>query len=155
VRRTADLARRHTPTHDHPATTPSRRTVALTAVATWSDQSKACEDGAMDQRLPQRVAENEALAREVNEAIERGQWPGEQGTDSAFRCECAVEDCNRLIELTPREYERVRADPRQFVVAPGHEQPKFETVVQAEAGYFVVRKRGEAGVQAQETDPRG
>jgi len=109
----------------------------------------------MDQRLPPRVAENEALARKVNEAIERGQWPGEDSAESAFRCECAVVDCNRLIELTPREYEGVRADPRQFVVARGHQRPEFETVVQTEPGYLVVQKRGEAGVRAQETDPRG
>jgi len=109
----------------------------------------------MEHRLPQRVAENEALARKVNEAIERGQWPGEAGADSAFRCECAVEECNRLIELTPRAYERVRADPRQFIVVRGHHRPEFETVVRVETGYLVVQKRGEAGVRAAELDPRG
>jgi hypothetical protein len=46
------------------------------------------------------VAANEALAREVNEAIERGQWPGEQHERAAFRCECARPDCNRLVEIS-------------------------------------------------------
>jgi hypothetical protein len=73
----------------------------------------------MDERLQGRVAGNEALFREVNEAIERGQWPGEEDSPAAFRCECARLDCNKLVSLTPREYERVRATPRRFLVIPG------------------------------------
>jgi hypothetical protein len=109
----------------------------------------------MDRAAADRIAENEALARQVNEAIERGQWPGENDAPSAFRCECARLDCNRLIELTPREYEHVRSDARQFVVVEGHERPDFETVLEAIRDYLVVQKRGEAGAQAQATDPRG
>jgi hypothetical protein len=109
----------------------------------------------MDRFLAHRIAENEALARQVNEAIERGQWPGEGGAPTAFRCECARLDCNRLIELTPREYEHIRADPRRFVVIGGHERPDFETVLEATRDYLVVQKRGEAGVHAEDTDPRG
>jgi hypothetical protein len=109
----------------------------------------------MDRPLADRIAENEALARRVNEAIERGQWPGEMDAPSAFRCECARLDCNRLIELTPREYERVRSDPRRFVVIAGHERPDFETILEATRDYLVVQKRGEAGAHAEATDPRG
>jgi hypothetical protein len=36
------------------------------------------------------VAANEALLREVNEAIERGQWPDEENEQVGFRCECAA-----------------------------------------------------------------
>jgi hypothetical protein len=109
----------------------------------------------MDRIPADRIAENEALARQVNEAIERGQWPGEDDAPSAFRCECARLDCNRLIDLTPREYEHVRADPRRFVVVEGHERRDFETVLDAKRDYLVVQKRGEAGARAEETDPRG
>jgi len=109
----------------------------------------------MDHTLAHRIAENEDLARKVNEAIELGQWPGERDVPSAFRCECARLDCNRLIELTPREYEHVRADPRRFVVVEGHQRPDFETVLEAKRDYLVVQKRGEAGAHAEETDPRG
>jgi hypothetical protein len=104
--------------------------------------------------IDELIACNEALAREVNEAIERGQWPGERDARTAFRCECARSDCNRLLELTPGAYERVRAHARRFIVSPGHERPEFETVVQTAAGYLVVEKRDEAGAVAAATDPR-
>ena len=101
------------------------------------------------------VAVNEATAREVNEAIERGQWPGEHDRRTAYRCECARADCNRLVRLTPQEYEGVRAHGRRFVLQPGHERPDVERVVQRAAGYVVVAKRGPAGSIADRTDPRG
>lgn len=95
------------------------------------------------------------MFRRVNEAIERGRWPGEEESESAFRCECADTDCNRMIELTSTEYERIRANPRRFVVLPGHEQPEIEEVVETAEGYVVVEKRGAAGRQATAEDPRG
>ncbi len=109
----------------------------------------------MDGNLQRLIAENEVRARAVNEAIERGQWPGERDVHSAFRCECAQAECNLLIELTPREYEDVRSDPRRFIVVRGHERAELETVVRAEPRYLVVQKRDEAGDLAEETDPRG
>jgi hypothetical protein len=101
-----------------------------------------------------RVAKNETVFREVNEAIERGQYPGEQDSPTAFRCECASLDCNGLVSLTPREYERVRSEPRRFVVLPGHELAEVETVVSKGDGYVVVEKRDEAGRLAEASDPR-
>jgi hypothetical protein len=108
----------------------------------------------MDRARDQIIAANEALSREVNEGIERGQWPGEEDRLSAYRCECAQADCNRMIELTPREYERVRAESRQFLVFPGHERPEVETVIEKTPGYLVIEKRGGAGAVADATDPR-
>jgi hypothetical protein len=108
----------------------------------------------MDEGLQRRVAGNEALLREVNEAIERGRWPGEEDSPTAFRCECARLDCNKLISLTPREYERVRATPRRFLEIPGHEVKGVETVVETGTGYIVVEKRDEAGRLAEARDPR-
>jgi len=107
----------------------------------------------VDREEGQRSA-NEMVLRQVNEAIERGQWPGDEAESSAFRCECAELDCNRLLELTPPEYERIRAHPRRFVIAPGHERPEVETVVERRPGYVVVEKRDEAGRLAQAADPR-
>lgn len=100
------------------------------------------------------AANNEVLDREVNEAIERGQWPGEQDVRAAFRCECTRPDCNRLLELTPREYEQVRAHSRRFIVYPSHERPDLETVVHTTPDYVVVEKRDEAGAVSEVTDPR-
>jgi hypothetical protein len=108
----------------------------------------------MEEEHQGRVAKNETLFREVNEAIERGRWPGEQDSPAAFRCECASLDCNGLVSLTPREYERVRRRPRQFVVLPGHQIPDVETVVSASEGFVVVEKRDEAGRLAEASDPR-
>jgi hypothetical protein len=107
----------------------------------------------MDREQLHRAA-NEMVLRQVNEAIERGQWPGEDTEPSAFRCECASLDCNRLLEITHNAYEAVRADPRSFVVAPGHEQPDVETVIETHPAYVVVEKRDEPGRLAQATDPR-
>ena len=100
------------------------------------------------------MAANEGLARRINEAIEGGQWPGEHGERTAYRCECAQLDCKRTVELTPAEYEQVRAHPQRFLVLPGHERPEVETVIEATPAYVVVEKGGDAGAVAETTDPR-
>jgi hypothetical protein len=102
----------------------------------------------------QRAAANEATIRDVNEGIERGQWPGDEDTPVGFRCECARLGCNQLVELTVREYERIRSHPRRFVVLRGHELPDVETVVEAREGYIIVEKRNQAGEVAEALDPR-
>ncbi len=107
-----------------------------------------------DEGLQRRLAANETVFREVNEGIERGQWPGEDREPVGFRCECARLGCNLLVELTLGEYERVRAHPRRFMMVPGHEIPEVETVIEQRPGYVVVQKREEAGDQAAATDPR-
>ena len=102
----------------------------------------------------EQVARNEAIFREVNESIEAGRWPGEEGAQIAFRCECSRLGCTVLIGLSRDEYESVRSHPRRFLVAPGHERPEDETVVERRAGHLVVEKREQAGEVAKETDPR-
>jgi hypothetical protein len=101
-----------------------------------------------------RAATNEAVIRDVNEGIERGQWPGDEDTPAGFRCECARLGCNRLVELTVREYEHIRSHPRRFVVVPGHEMTDVETVVATRPGYVIVEKLDQAGQAAEQTDPR-
>jgi hypothetical protein len=108
----------------------------------------------MERGAKARTAANEATFREINEAIERGQWPGEEHEPVGFRCECAQLGCNQLLELTIAEYEDIRAHPRRFLVSPGHVRPSLEVVVGTRPEYVVVEKRGEAGEVAEETDPR-
>jgi hypothetical protein len=108
----------------------------------------------MDEEHQRRLASNESVFREVNEGIERGQWPGEEARPVGFRCECARLGCNLLVELKLADYERIRADPRHFLMVPGHEMPEVETVVERGDGYLVVEKRDEAGAHAEDTDPR-
>jgi hypothetical protein len=53
------------------------------------------------------------------------------------------------------EYERVREDARHFLVAPGHEIPDVEVVVERNEAYYVVEKSApDAERVAEATDPR-
>jgi hypothetical protein len=108
----------------------------------------------VDERSELRLAANEAVLREVNEAIERGLWPGEEDARANFRCECSRLECAVFVSLAPRDYERIRADSRRFVIMPGHENPAIDTVVEQTSDYVVVEKRGEAGQLAEASDPR-
>ena len=109
----------------------------------------------MEGKKQRRAAANEATIRDVNEGIERGQWPGEEDMPVAFRCECARLGCNRLVELSVHEYEEVRAHPKRFVVVPGHELPDSERVIEATPRYLIVEKQNQAGEVAEAHDPRG
>ena len=101
----------------------------------------------------QRRTQNEAMSRVANEAIEEAEAGGD-GSPIAFLCECTRRDCYRTIELTPGEYERVRANPRRFVVVPGHESRDIESVVATGTGYLVVEKQGTPGALAEAEQPR-
>ncbi len=107
----------------------------------------------MDDATLERIGRNQALYREVNEAIERGLWPGD-GDTAQFRCECALLECNAVLTLSVEDYERIRQHARRFFVAPGHEIPAAEDVVERGPGWAVVEKRGQAAVVAESTDPR-
>ena len=102
----------------------------------------------------ERLGANEAVFREINEGIERGQWPGEETAPVSFRCECAQLGCNELVELTVNEYETVRENPRRFIVLAGHERLGAEVVVERRPGYLIVEKVDQAGTTAEQTDPR-
>jgi hypothetical protein len=100
------------------------------------------------------ITHHQGLNREVNEAIERGLWPGETHGRIRFRCECGQADCNEFIELTTELYERVRQDGRRFVVMPGHLGRQGDIVIERGRGYVVVQKRGLPAAEAEASDPR-
>ncbi|MEA2196837.1 MAG: hypothetical protein QOJ25_888 [Solirubrobacteraceae bacterium] len=108
----------------------------------------------MEGEVERRIAANEARFRRVNEAISRGQWPGEADESVGFRCECGTLGCSGLLELTSLEYQRIRTNPRRFVVLPGHQHEDVEKVVETRPTYLVVEKTDEAGEVAEATDPR-
>jgi hypothetical protein len=108
----------------------------------------------MNDESERRLARNEALFRETNEAIERGQWRDDPGKLVRFRCECSRLDCNEAVGVTLARYEEVRQSPRRFMLAVGHEIPEIETVVSREDDYVIVEKRSAAGETAEATDPR-
>lgn len=103
----------------------------------------------------ERLARNESLFREVNERIRDA---GEQFRDSPeqeyeFFCECPDVACVERVALTLAEYEEIRQDPRRFLVAPGHDVPEIEHVVEEEPA-TIVEKDGPAGAIAVQLDPR-
>jgi len=102
----------------------------------------------------ERVAQNEVSAREVNESIqELDTRPASSFIHVA--CECGLEDCDRVLAITKPVYERVRSDPRQFVILPPHLISEDEDVVQQSDGFLIVAKRrGTPEDIAVRTDPR-
>lgn len=100
----------------------------------------------------ERAGRNEALFREVNENIAKleTRLPGVSETMPAI-CECARPKCTTQIEIRLDEYTDVRAHPDRFIVAPGHEEPSVEHVVEQRTGYRVVEKEGAAAVAADAT----
>lgn len=109
----------------------------------------------MDDAQQRRVSQNEATCRSINEAIEKALWEAEEGSSTEFLCECARPECHQVVRATLRDYERVRAHPRRFIVNPGHEEPEVETIVDTQGDYVVVEKQAEAGRVAEVEDPRG
>jgi hypothetical protein len=109
----------------------------------------------VDSAQQRRIAENEALARDANETINEAHAPAEKRSPGAFLCECSDPQCDRVIEITPVDYERIRAHPRRFIVHPGHQEPEVETVTDTQSGYLVVEKEDEAGRLADAENPRG
>lgn len=106
----------------------------------------------MATRRDERIAKNEVVFREVNERV-RDLIPAEDGAVD-FLCECGDENCVDQVRLTPDEYERVRRDPVQFFVKPGHEILDVEDVVEEHERFFLVRKHAEEQVIARRADPR-
>jgi hypothetical protein len=88
----------------------------------------------------ERLAQNEVRFREINEAA---QPQRERHGAGRFVCECADRGCLAWLDIPLDAYEAVRANPRLFVVTPGHELPDVESVVERADGWFVVAKPDE------------
>ena|SRR6186997_1794404 len=88
----------------------------------------------------ERLAANEARFREINEAA---QPQRESQGSGRFVCECADRSCTAWIEMSLTDYEAIRANPRRFMVAPGHEILDVDIVIERRDGYFVVEKPDE------------
>lgn len=98
-----------------------------------------------------KAARSQALWREVNERIKA---VAETSAEVQFLCECASLDCTDTLDISMAEYERIRSSSVRFPIAPGHDYPEFETVVEENDGYAVVQKKGEAAEIVTELDPR-
>lgn len=97
----------------------------------------------MDELTKRRLVHNEEVFKAVNEEVKEAH--AEDDADrTAFVCECADRSCAERVLLSAGEYRAVRADPRRFVVAPGHTVPELERVVERHPGYDVVEKDARA-----------
>lgn len=95
----------------------------------------------------ERAGRNEALFREVNENIAQLEERMGFGVESLpVICECSRPDCTTQLRISLDQYTRVRRHPHRFIVAPGHEQPSLERVVDECAGYVIVEKEGSAAM---------
>jgi hypothetical protein len=100
----------------------------------------------------ERAGRNEALFRTINEEIRGLQRPSDSSAEIV--CECAEADCTSRLQVPVAVYESVRANPRRFLVQPGHERPAVELVVNETDSYLIVEKQSVPGQIAERTDPR-
>lgn len=96
----------------------------------------------MNERQKQRIAENEAAFRRVNEASSGMRRVIGHHPKDHFKliCECGAPDCHERIRVRADRYSAVRSNPRRFLVVPGHEIPDVEVVVERMGDVYVVEK---------------
>jgi len=102
----------------------------------------------------QRAARNQSLFRDVNERMDslNTRFAG-TGATPGYVCECHDSACAEMIAMPHEEYERIRRDPHEFFVVPGHEDLLVEEIVDKTDRWFVVRKIGVAGTEAEQLAP--
>jgi hypothetical protein len=103
-----------------------------------------------------RIGRNEVVFREVNERLrELGEGFSMVSDLADFVCECGNTSCTERVRMTLAAYEKVRSDPKYFVVVKGHEAPEYERIVSREEDYSVVEKLpGGPAEIAVKDDPR-
>jgi hypothetical protein len=104
----------------------------------------------------ERVAKNEAAAREINEQIEQAVESIPPDSFMHIICECGYDTCDLFIAVLKEEYEEVRDDSRQFIVRDEHVILDVELIVEKRDRFTIVAKRqGRPAEVATRTDPRG
>ena len=86
----------------------------------------------MDLDWRDRDADKQVRARRINE------WAEDENMDGAVRCECRDPECASVLMVTPEEYDAVHAHPTRFIVAPNHENPESERIVEEDERFAVV-----------------
>jgi hypothetical protein len=107
-----------------------------------------------DELAAERIGRNNATFRTANERLGRLAATQARAPDETlpFVCECLDPACTQVIQVPLAEYRRVRAAPRRFLTAPGHETGAIDVVrvVERHDGYAVTEKTGAAGEVAEE-----
>ena len=109
-----------------------------------------------DESTEERIGRNDALFRSANERIRETAAEYEITQQVPFFCECADVTCRAIVQLSLEEYEAVRAKPRQFFNAPGHEVNArgAADVLERNDRYVTLEKLNRAGEVAEELDER-
>ena len=94
----------------------------------------------MAPRRKERIAYNESRFRAIVAALEAGLPPAEDvdGDLTGLVCECGDTTCAALVHVPRGTYESVRANPRRFVVRPGHATTAPTDVVERGRRFAVV-----------------
>jgi hypothetical protein len=106
----------------------------------------------MEEDRARRLALNEAVARELNDAVgavvER--WH-DDGDPFEIVCECSHVSCRERLHVTTSDYAAVRAHPARFLLVDDHVVAEIERRVGAAGDATVVEKIG-FGRQVAEED---
>jgi hypothetical protein len=106
-------------------------------------------------RSAEEAAKNLSTFRRANEILqEKAISLGLGDEPTPYLCECEDKRCTKVVRLSRREYEAVRANPKRFVMLPGHQDPD-DVVVREEGRLTVIEKRGHEGDLVSEQDPLG
>ena len=98
----------------------------------------------VSERTTNQIERNNRVFRGANERIDRAAQAYDHELELIpFLCECPVENCVEVVQLSGRDYADVRANPRFFITAPSHEETErpLGHVVARRDGYVVVQKQ--------------
>ncbi|MCW2961805.1 MAG: hypothetical protein JWM25_629 [Thermoleophilia bacterium] len=93
----------------------------------------------MDDLQRARIVASKARFRAMNERI-RSQVDGFDGAVDTYSlmCECALVNCQDMLELSRGDYDRVRSVISWFVVLPDHMIPPAEKVVEQNERFWII-----------------
>jgi hypothetical protein len=88
--------------------------------------------------LAQELERNEERFRNANERLKWRLVELAAVDRVPFVCECADGECLDVVDVTIAEYESVRARPRAYLLAPGHDVRLVGRVVERSERFVVV-----------------
>jgi hypothetical protein len=100
-----------------------------------------------------KMARTESAFRELNEAIAKTAERFD-ADEADFVCECADPECAHRITAELEDYDDVREGATRFIIAPGHDEPAIEHVVDRNGEYDVVEKFGRIAAIVRRLNPR-
>ncbi|HET8991501.1 MAG TPA: hypothetical protein VFN31_00515 [Candidatus Saccharimonadales bacterium] len=104
-----------------------------------------------------RLAENEAVFRQLNEQVDIGVIetnrladednqpefkiePQDENKPIYFFCECADENCTERVLMNLKDYREIHENRNNFVILPGHQVKRVEKIILKTPDYYVVQK---------------